>query len=101
MEESKLPNKEYPYYFIKLGKLYYVNVSYKDVKKKEIARYEFTHNESVAFPFDTESIAKQMADECGGHIVVPNATFEDYIRQGERWSHYIDKKRKIHGGSIQ
>ncbi|PEE73326.1 hypothetical protein COM81_29285 [Priestia megaterium] len=65
-----MPNKEYPYYFIKLGTLYYVNVSYKDVKKKEIASYEFTHDESVVFPFDTESIVKQMADECGGHIIV-------------------------------
>ena len=64
MEGNKLPNGEYPYYFIKLGKLYCVNVSYKDVKKKEIASYEFTHDELVAFPFDTESIAKQMADEC-------------------------------------
>lgn len=35
-----------------------------------------------------------MADECGGHIVVQNATFKDYIRLGESWSHYIDRKKK-------
>jgi len=53
MEGSKLPNKEYPYYFIKLGKLYYVNESCRNVKRKEISSYEFTNNELVAFPFDT------------------------------------------------
>jgi len=94
MEGNKLPNKEYPYYFIKLGKLYYVNESCRNVKRKEIYSYEFANNELVAFPFDTQSIAKQTADECGGYIVVRNATFEDYISQGERWSKYIDYKDK-------
>ncbi len=94
MEGSKLPNREYQYYFIKLGKLYYVNDWCKDVKKKEITSYEFTHDEMVAFPFDQESIAKQMAEECGGHIVVRNATFNDYVRQGQRWSNYISCKKK-------
>jgi hypothetical protein len=72
---SKLLNKEYRYYFIKLGKLYYVNESYRNVKRKEIPSYEFANNELVAFPFDKQSIAKQTADECGGYIVVRNATF--------------------------
>lgn len=56
MEGSKFPNKEYPYYFIKLGKLYYVNESCRNVKRKEISSYEFTNDELVAFPFDTQSI---------------------------------------------
>jgi len=94
MEGSKVPNKEYPYYFIKLGKLYYVNESCRNVKRKEISSYEFTNDELVAFPFDTQSIAKQTADECGGYIVVRNATFKDYISQGERWSEYIGYKEK-------
>jgi hypothetical protein len=94
MEGSKLPNKEYPYYFIKLGKLYYVNESCRNVKRKEISSYEFANDELVAFPFDTQSISKRTADECGGYIVVRNATFEDYISQGERWSKYIDYKEK-------
>ncbi|WP_218039705.1 hypothetical protein [Priestia megaterium] len=85
MEGSKLPNREYPYYFIKLGRLFYVYHSYKDVKEKEVSNYEFTNDESVAFPVDEES-AKQLADKCGGHIVMKNATFNDYISQGERWS---------------
>jgi len=50
----------------------------------EIFSYEFTDNELVAFPINEESIAKQMADECEGEIVVKNATFKGYIRQGER-----------------
>ena len=50
--------------------------------------------ESVIFPFGTQSIAKQTADECGGCIVVKNNKFEDYINQGERWSKYIDYKEK-------
>ncbi|PFJ38422.1 hypothetical protein COJ70_23165 [Priestia megaterium] len=33
-------------------------------------------------------------DECSGYIVVRNATFEDYVRQGERWSKYIGYKEK-------
>jgi hypothetical protein len=33
MEGSELPNKEYPYYFIKLGKLYYVNETCRNVKE--------------------------------------------------------------------
>ncbi|PFW74382.1 hypothetical protein COL23_17425 [Priestia aryabhattai] len=82
-EGSNLSNREYPYCFIKLGKLYYVYHSYKDVKKKEVCRYEFTNDEPFAFPIPAGSIAKLMADECGGHIVVKNATFNDYIRQGE------------------
>ncbi|PFR90249.1 hypothetical protein COK39_24910 [Priestia megaterium] len=41
--------------------------------------------------FDTQSIAKQTADECGC-TVVRNATFDDYISQGERWNKYIDYK---------
>lgn len=94
MEGSKLPNNEHNYYFIKLGKLYYVNGSYKNVKKKEITSYEFTNNESFAFPIDEESIAKQIAEECGGNIVEKNATFHDYIRQGQRWGRYIDRKKK-------
>ena len=94
MEGNKLPNKEYPYYFIKLGKLYYVNESCRNVKRKEIYSYEFTNNELVTFPFDTQSIAKQTAEECGGYIVVRNATFDDYINQGERWSNYIDYEEK-------
>ena len=94
LEWNKLPNKEYPYYFIKLGKLYYVNESCRNVKRKEISSYEFTNDELVSFPFDTQSIAKQTADECGGYIVVRNATFEDYIREGDRWSKYIDYKEK-------
>jgi len=94
MEGSKLPNKEYPYYFIKLGKLYYVNGSCKDVKKKEISSYEFTNDESVTFPINEESIAKKMANECGGYIVVRNDTFNDYISQGERWHNYITWKKK-------
>ena len=94
VEGSKLPNKEYPYYFIKLDKLYYVNESCRNVKRKEISGYEFTNDELVAFPFDIQSIAKQTADECGGYIVVRKATFEDYISQGERWSNYIDYKEK-------
>lgn len=93
MEGSKLPNREYPYYFIKLGKLYYVYHSYKNIKKKEVSSYEFTNDESVAFPIDEES-AKQLADECRGHIVMKNATFNDYISQGERWSNFIDSKKK-------
>lgn len=80
------------HYFIKLGKLYYVNESCRIVKRKEISSYEFTHDELVAFPFDTQSIEKQTADECGGYIVVRNATFEDYISQGERWHKHIDYK---------
>ena len=48
----------------------------------------------MAFPFDIQFIAKQTADECGGYIVDRNATFEDYISQGERWSKYIDYKDK-------
>ena len=79
MEESRLPDKENPYYFIKLGKLYYVNESCKNVKRKEISSYEFTNDVLVAFPFDTHSIAKQTADKCGGYIIVRNAMFEDYI----------------------
>lgn len=43
---------------------------------------------------DGKETAKQTADECGGYIVVRNATFEDYISQGERWSKYIDYKEK-------
>jgi len=35
MEGSKLPNKEYPYYFIKLGKLYYVNESCRNIKREK------------------------------------------------------------------
>ena len=48
----------------------------------------------VGLHFDTQSIAKQTADECGGYIVVRNATFEEYISQGERWIKYIDYKEK-------
>ena len=67
---------------------------FNHAKKKEISSYEFTNDKSVAFPINEESIAKQMADECGGYIVVRNATCEDYIREGERWSKYIDYKEK-------
>ncbi|MEB2277710.1 hypothetical protein LAV82_27225 [Bacillus sp. ILBB4] len=88
-----MPNREYPYYFVKLGRLFYVYHSYKDVKEKEVFSYEFTNDESVAFPIDEKS-AKQLADECGGQIVMKNATFNDYISQGERWSHFIDSKKK-------
>lgn len=99
-EGNELPNREYPYYFIKLGKLYYVYHSHRDIKKKEVCSYEFTNDELLAFPIPKESIAKQMAEEWGCHIVVRNDTFDDYIPQGERWSHYIniEKKnmRKIH-----
>ncbi|MEW4211304.1 hypothetical protein Q0O85_22445 [Priestia megaterium] len=70
-----MPNREYPYYFIKVGTLYYVYHSYKNVKKKEVSSYEFTNDEESA---------KQLADECGGQIVIKNATFNDYISQGER-----------------
>lgn len=59
-----------------------------------MSSYEFTYDELVAFPFDTQSIVKQTADEFGGYIVGRNATFEDYIRQGERWSKYINYKEK-------
>jgi hypothetical protein len=83
MEESKLPNKVYQYYLIKLDKLYYVNESCRNVKRKEISSYEFKNNELFAFPFDTQAIVKQTADECGGYIIVRNAIFEDYIRLGE------------------
>jgi len=93
-EGSKVPNREYSYYFIKLGELYFVKEWCKEVKKKEITIYEFTNNESFAFPFDTEFIAKQTAEECGGNIVEKKATFEDYVRQGQRWGHYIDRKKK-------
>jgi len=48
----------------------------------------------LAFLFDTQSIAKQTADECGGYIVVRNATFNDYINQRERWNKYIDYNKK-------
>ena len=88
-EVGKLPNREYQYHFIKLGELYYVNESDRYVKKKEASSYEFTNDESVAFPINEESIVKQTGNECGGYIVVRNATFEDYISQGEQWSHYI------------
>jgi len=91
---SKLPNRDYLCYFIKLGKLYYVNDWCRDIKKKEITSYESTHDKSVAFPINEESIDKQMADECGGNTVVKNATFNDYVRQGERWSNYISRKKK-------
>ncbi|MGG4018842.1 hypothetical protein ABEV70_26770 [Priestia megaterium] len=89
-----MPNKEYPYYFIKLGKLYYVNESCRNVKRKEISSYEFTNDELVTFPFDTQSIDKQTTDEYGGYIVVRNATFDNYINKGERWIKYIDYKKK-------
>lgn len=35
----------------------------------------------AAFSINEDSIAKQIADECRGEIVVKNATFKDYIRQ--------------------
>ncbi|MFL0499180.1 hypothetical protein [Priestia megaterium] len=89
-----MPNKVYQYYFIKLGKLYYVNESCRNVKRREISSYEFTNDELVAFPFDTQSIAKQTVDECGSYIVVRNATFDDYINQIERWSKYIGYKEE-------
>lgn len=72
----------------------------RNVKKKEISSYEFTNDESVAFTINEDSIAKQIADECRGEIVVRNATFKDYIRQGEKWSNYIKEKRKTYGESI-
>lgn len=74
-----MPNKEYQYYFIKLGNLYYVKDSCRNVKKKEMSSYEFANDESVAFPFDTQFVAKQTVDECSDYIVVRNDTFEDYI----------------------
>ena len=89
-----MPNTEYRYFFIKLGKLYYVTESCRHVKRKEISSYEFTNDELVTFHINEESIAKQTADECSGYIVVRKATFEDYIRQGKRWSKYIDYKEK-------
>ena len=61
-----MPNKEYPYYFIKLGRLYYVTESCRHIKRKEISSYEFTNDELVAFPFDTQSIAKKTIDGCNG-----------------------------------
>lgn len=88
-EESKFPDSEY-----QLGELYYVYHPYKDVKKKEVCGYEFTNDESLAFPIPEGSIAKQMVDECGDHIVVTNTPLENYIRQGERLSHYINCKKK-------
>ncbi|MGG0511042.1 hypothetical protein ABE078_26600 [Priestia megaterium] len=69
-----MPNKEYPYHFIELGKLYYVNESCRKVKRKEISSYKFTNDELVAFRFDTQSIVKQTAGEYGGYIVFKNAT---------------------------
>ncbi|MBE5102266.1 hypothetical protein [Priestia aryabhattai] len=89
-----MPNKEYAYYFIKLGRLYYVNESCRNAKRKEISSYEFTNDELVVFPFDTQSIEKQTADEYGGYIVARNDTFENDIRQGERYIKYIDYKDK-------
>ncbi|MDR7247018.1 UDP-N-acetylglucosamine enolpyruvyl transferase [Priestia megaterium] len=74
-----MPNREYPYYFVKLGKLYYVNESCRNVKRKEISSYEFTNDELVAFPFDTQSITKQTIDECNGYIIVINTIFDNYI----------------------
>ena len=50
MEESKLPDKEYLYYFIKLGKLYYVNESCRNVKRKEISSYELQTMNWSHFP---------------------------------------------------
>jgi hypothetical protein len=44
MGGRKLLNKVYQYYFIKLGKLYYVNESCRNVKRKEIPSYEFTND---------------------------------------------------------
>jgi len=94
IEGSKLPNKVYQYYFIKLGKLYYVTESCRNVKRREISSYEFINDELVAFLFDIQSISQQNADKYGGYIVIRKATFEDYISQGERWSHCIDYKDK-------
>lgn len=85
-----MPNKEYSYYFIKVGKLYYVNKSYENVKRKGIFSCEFTNDKLVAFLFHAKSIAKQTSDECGGYIVVKNATFDNYI----------DYKEKTYGKSI-
>ncbi|MCR8929745.1 hypothetical protein NLI92_005256 [Priestia megaterium] len=65
-----MPNKEYLYYFIKVGKLYYVNKSYENVKRKGIFSCEFTNDKLVAFLFHAKSITKQTSDECGGYIVV-------------------------------
>ncbi len=53
-------------HFIKLGKLYYVNESCRNVNRKEKSSYEFTYNELVAFPFNIQSIAKKTEDECCG-----------------------------------
>lgn len=54
----------------------------------------FTNDELVEFPFDPQSIAKQIADECSCHIVVRNTTFKDYISRGERFGKYICYKEK-------
>ncbi|MFE7083237.1 hypothetical protein [Priestia megaterium] len=89
-----MSNREYPYYFIKLGKLYYVDQCYKDVKKREVTSYDFTNKEYFAFPISEESIAKQIAEKCGGNIVEKSATFHDYVRQGQRWSRYIHRRKK-------
>jgi hypothetical protein len=67
-------------------KLYYAKDSCGNVKRKGISSYEFTHDELAAFPFNILSIAKQSAGEYGGYIIVRNATFDNYISQGERWS---------------
>ncbi|MGR9527303.1 hypothetical protein ACSS31_26835 [Priestia megaterium] len=53
----------------------------------------------VHIPIDEDS-AKQVADECGGHIVMKNATFNDYMSRGERWSNFINSQKKTYGESI-
>lgn len=35
-----------------------------------------------------------MTAECGGKLKWKNATFKNYIGQDEKWSHYIDGKKK-------
>ena len=54
---------------------------YVERLRVNVGAKSFIDSEVAFLIINKESIAKQMADECGGHIVVKNATFKDYIRQ--------------------
>ncbi|PFP09246.1 hypothetical protein COJ90_21270 [Priestia megaterium] len=89
-----MDEKEYWYYFLNLGKMYYAGGTESNYQGERLTKYEFVNNNTFAYPFLDKDIAQQIADECGGNLITVKGTFNEFIAQGQRWGKYIEQVRK-------
>lgn len=92
MDESA----KFQYWMVQLGNLYYAGGLARKSPEIDAFSFEFVSDASLAFPFIAEVFANKIAAQCGGVVVILEATPEEYSALYDNHNEYINSEAEWH-----